>query len=47
MVNDCPKCCGDVGKAWHQHRNKSRRLCCGNEVFRKSFKEKVILSWVL
>lgn len=48
MVSGCAKHCGDVDKPLYQHRNKNGGLPWGgNEVFRESFKERVILSWAL
>ena len=42
------KRCGDVDKPSYQHTNKNGGLSWGgNEVFRESFKERVILSWAL
>lgn len=48
MGSGCAKRCGDVDRPSYQHRNKNGGLSWGgNEVFRESFKERVILSWAL
>lgn len=48
MGSGCAKRCGDADRPSYQHRNKNGGLSRGgNEVFRESFKERVILSWAL